>query len=304
VDKLERLMNLLAALLETPRPLSAEELRERVPGYESQKEASFHRAFERDKDDLREMGIPLVVETIPGVDPPRDGYRVRPSEYYLKDPGLDPDELAALHLAASVVRIDGVHGIEGVWKLGGQAVAEGDEPVELGALPADENLVTAFAAVGQRQQVTFSYRGEERTIDPYRLDFQRGRWYLSGFDHARDEERNFRLDRIDGRADAGPPNAFRRPETDIPGVQMQPWQLGEGEPVMARILVDVDQAALARHQLGEVAEERPDGSVVVEIPVTNRDGFRSFVMSFLDHAEVLEPPELRAEIVGWLEALA
>ena len=303
MDKLERLMNLLAALLETPRPLSAEEIRERVPGYEGQKDASFRRAFERDKDDLREMGIPLGVEPIPGVDPPLDGYRIRPSEYYLQDPGLEPDELAALHLAASVVRVDGIHGIEGVWKLGGLVVDEGDEPVELGALPSDPNLVTAFQAVGSRRRVTFSYRGEERTVDPYRLDFQRGRWYLSGFDHDRDEERNFRLDRVDGELTAGPPKAFTRPETDIPGVQLHPWQLGEGEPVMARVLVDVDQAALARHQLGGVAEERDDGSVVVEIPVTNRAGFRSFVVSFLDHAEVLEPPELRGEVVAWLEAL-
>src|SRR5215212_9055991 len=164
MDKLERLMNLLAALLETARPLSADEIRERVPGYEAQKDASFHRAFERDKEDLREMGIPLEVEPIPATNPPLDGYRIRQSEYYLKDPKLDPDELAALHLAASVVRVDGIHGIEGVWKLGGLAVDDGDEPVELGALPSDPNLVTAFQAVTRRQQVTFRYRDEERTV--------------------------------------------------------------------------------------------------------------------------------------------
>jgi predicted DNA-binding transcriptional regulator YafY len=44
--------------------------------------------------------------------------------------------------------------------------------------------------------------------------------------------------------------------------------------------------------------------VVVELPVTNRAAFRSFVLSFLGHAEVLEPPELRAEIVAWLEQVS
>ena len=66
------------------------------------------------------------------------------------------------------------------------------------------------------------------------------------------------------------------------------------------------QAPLVRHSIGpdRIDEERPDGSVVVGFDVTNRDGFRSFVLSFLDHAVVLEPPELRDDIVAWLEALA
>src|SRR5687768_71001 len=99
--KLERLLNLTAALLETPRPLSAQEIRERLGSYPDGRDA-FHRAFERDKDDLREMGVPLEVATVPGTDPPVDGYRIPKDRYYLRDPGLDADELAALHLAASI----------------------------------------------------------------------------------------------------------------------------------------------------------------------------------------------------------
>ncbi len=91
VDKLERLMNLVAVLLDTMRPLSAEEIREQVQGYQD-KDDSYHRALERDKADLREMGVPIVVEPIPGVDPPQDGYRIPREQYYLADPGLDPDE--------------------------------------------------------------------------------------------------------------------------------------------------------------------------------------------------------------------
>ena len=142
MDKLERLLNLISALLETSRPLTAEELRERVPGYPEAK-ASFRRAFERDKEDLREMGVPLVYEPIPGVDPPTDGYRIDRSRYYLRDPGFEPDELAALHLAVSAVRLDGVESEAGLWKLGGVVEAEGEEPAldgALASLPADPNL--------------------------------------------------------------------------------------------------------------------------------------------------------------------
>ena len=80
MDKLERLLNLTAALLDADRVLSANELRHRIGGYPEAK-ASFRRTFERDKEDLRKMGIPLRVENVPGADPPIDGYRILRSEY-------------------------------------------------------------------------------------------------------------------------------------------------------------------------------------------------------------------------------
>lgn len=314
MDKLERLLNLIAALLETPRAMSAEEIHEKVPGYPEQGGATFRRAFERDKDDLREMGVPLRVETVPGTDPPLTGYRIPRDEYYLRDPGLEPDELAALNLAATAVHLDGAHGLGGLWKLGGvesapAADVEGDVDAgvaPLGQLPIDANLAAVFQAVAERRVVRFGYRGEERTVDPYRLDFQLGRWYLTGFDHLRGEERNFRFDRIEGTVTAGTPRSFERPDGAVPGVERAAWQLGEGEPVVAELLVDADHAALARHELGPSteADERPDGSVVFSVPVTNRSGFRSLVLGYLNHAEVLGPDDLRAELVAWLEAQA
>ncbi|MGH9247485.1 MAG: helix-turn-helix transcriptional regulator [Acidimicrobiales bacterium] len=305
-DKLERLMNLLATLLETPKPLTADEVHERVPGYAGDHTA-FRRAFERDKDDLREMGVPIELEEVPGSDPPILGYRVRPDRYYLPDPGLEPYELAALHLAVEAVRLDGVEGGGAFWKLGGTPPAgRGGGTVAPAALPADPNLVALFAAVSERRPVTFTYRGPRgsgrRTVDPYRLDFQRGRWYVSGFDHDRGEERNFRLDRVHGEVEAASGAGFNPPATALPGVRLAPWELGEGEPVVARVLIDADQAVMARTMVGAGidVEELGDGSVVLALPVTSPDGFRSFVLGFLEHAEVLEPPELRHDIVDWL----
>jgi predicted DNA-binding transcriptional regulator YafY len=307
-EKLERLLNLTAALLETARPLTADEIRRRVPGYPDGKEA-FRRAFERDKDDLREMGVPLVMDEITHVDPPVNGYRIPKDRYYLRDPGLDPDELAALQLAASTVRLDGIEGGGAFWKLGGQPVSESADvgtTTEVAALPADRNLVILFGAVADRRTVEFTYRGESRRLDPYRLDFAKGRWYVGGHDHGRGEERNFRVARIEGTITAGEPKSFRPPSTTVPGLQLQPWQLGEGEGVTAEILVDAEQAAMAVAQAGPdtAVEWRDDGSVVLAMQVTNRSGLRSFVLGFLDHAEVLGPPDVRDDIVAWLEALA
>ncbi len=307
--KLERLLNLTALLLETPRPLSAVEIHERLDAYPPETEA-FRRAFERDKDDLRGMGVPIEVQPVPAADPPVDGYRIPKDRYYLRDPGLTPDELAALRLAASLVQLEGVSASEGLLKLGGLVGGGGDDGaggsgLAVGSLPGG-HVAPLFGAIAAHVAVRFTYRGEVRTIDPYRLDFARGRWYLSGYDRGRRAERVFRLDRFESGTEALHDAGFERPAVTAPGVQLDPWTLGEGKPVEARVLVDAPQAPWIVQHLGPgaVAEERPDGSVVVTMAVTNRDNFRSFVLTFLDHAEVLEPADLRAQVVGWLEEQA
>jgi predicted DNA-binding transcriptional regulator YafY len=326
--KLERLLNLTALLIETPRPLPAHEIQERMEGYPDDP-ATFRQAFERDKRDLREMGIPLVVAPVPGVVPTVDGYRIPKDRYYLADPGLDPGELAALHLAASLVQLEGGAADDALAKLGalGDGVQEpggGALAIDALALPGRTDLGDVFGAVLDRRPLRFNYRGEARTVDPYRLDFQRGRWYLSGFDHVRGAERLFRLDRVEGEVEVLDGPEFTRPP-GTPGTRgdraggeridgpprrdrgpVDPWQLGGGEPVMAQLAVDAEQAPWVVDHLGgvSVVEHRDDGSVVVELPVSNPESFRSFALTFLDHAEVLGPPELRGDLVTWLQKLA
>lgn len=310
IDKLERLMNLTAALLETTRPLSAEELKERIPGY-PERQGSFRRQFERDKDDLREMGIPLLIEEVPGSDPPVQGYRIDRRSYYLRDPGFKPDELAALHLATSLVPLEPGSGPAGspgpasaaIWKLGG-AVSDADEP-EITHLPSNPALGSLFTAVSERRRATFTYNGTRRTVDPYQLAFQRGRWYLRAFDHLRHQERSFRVDRIDSDVELDRAGSYERPEAHVPGRFAQPWEYGEGDPITARVLVDAPWAPFAAQAAGiaAVREWNDDGAVVLTMQVTNTEAFRSFVLHYLDHAEVLDPPALRDEIVAWLESV-
>ena len=300
-QKLERLLNLTALLLDARRPLPASEIQEQLEYPEDK--VAFRRAFERDKEELRSMGIPLRVEPVPGVLPEVDGYRIPREEYALRDPGLTTDELAALHLAASAVQVEGLPATEGLLKLGG-LVTEGarDLGVQVAPLPADPNLARLFGAVAARRPVRLRYHDEERTIDPYRLEFQRGRWYLSGFDHLRGEERNYRLDRIDGPVEPVEAPRFDVPATSVPGQARGTWELGAEPPVRARVRIEGPAASWAVQHVGpdHVVSEEADGSVVVELPVTNRAAFRSFVLSFLEHAEILEPPELRDDLVAWL----
>ncbi len=308
MTRLERLINLVAALLETDRPITRSDLQQRVPGYEGSPEA-VRRAFERDKDALRGMGVPITLEPLdPGVPELGEGYRIRRDQYELADPGLEPDELAALHLAASAVRLEGVAGREdqweeALWKLGGAPGGVGLEG-PLAALPGGEHLLTLFAAMTERRTVRFTYRGAERSVDPLWLTFANGRWYLGGNDHLRGEERRFRLDRIESPPLVGEAGAFERPAV-ARRPSPQPWRLGDEEEVEALLLVDAQQADWAVAQVGQasVRESRPDGAVVLSFPVSNREAFRSFALGFLDHAEVLGPPEVRDDVIGWLQSV-
>ena len=98
--------------------------------------------------------------------------------------------------------------------------------------------------------------------------------------------------------------AGREPPPPDPIGPLLGWELGDAEPVAAKVSVDADLAAWACHVTGTDGEPQPDGSVVLTLNVRNPDAFRSLVLSFLDRAEVLAPEELRRDVIGWLEALA
>jgi predicted DNA-binding transcriptional regulator YafY len=190
-----------------------------------------------------------------------------------------------------------------MWKLGGAL----DAPAPAGAvaaLPGSEHLADVFEAVTERRPLTFGYRGGSRTVDPWRIAFRNGHWYVNGFDHERREERSFRLDRFDGPPAAGDPGSYERAEGR--GGPRPPWEMGDDEELAAELLVDAPQAGQVVAELGPhvVVEQRDDGSVVVALRVTNREAFRTMVLGLLDHAEVLGPPALRDDIVTWLDALA
>ena len=295
MDKLERLLNLTAALLHAEIPLTAEELRDRVGGYPDTK-ATFRRAFERDKDDLRSMGMPLRIEPVPGVDPPVDGYRLDRDEYAGTELAFEADELAALHLATSLVRLDGDD--TALVKLG---AAGGNAPANsVGRVPFNDTLATMIGAAVDRRALSFTYNDVERIVEPWKLSFTRGHWYLSGFDRLREDQRLYRVDRIEGDVSLSGPAEAPVGDVNEP-INLRGWELGDGPAIEATIVVDADQAAHARHILGDVVD-RPDGSVTATLDVRNIDAFRSFVLSFLEHAEILEPADLRNDFVEWLEA--
>ena len=298
--KLERLLNLTAALLATERMLPAAEIQAKVAGYAANTSA-FRRTFERDKSELRRMGIPLQTGSVPGSDPPVEGYRIHPQDYYLPDPGLDEDERAALHLAARAVRLEGMSPEAAFWALGGQP-GDGDPGPELAVIPTDENLARLYRAVCERRVVSFGYRDRRRSLEPAKLQFARGHWYVGGHDRDRDHWRHFRLDRI-GELTVGEAGGFPPRQVQVGDLDRPPWEIGT-EDAVAELEVTAEMATWALAQVGQGLrhEQRPDGSLRLEVSVANTEALEDFVLGLLDHAELLAPADLREHLLGRLRA--
>lgn len=302
--RVERVLNLLALMLDTLVPRTREEYVREIAGYPAQPEAN-RRAFERDKEILRGMGVPITMENIG--DGTEVGYRVRPDDYCLPDLDLSADETAALRVAVSAISLGDQTGGEGaLMKLGGV----GDySSAPIASLPIAPALATLFEAFRHRAVVKFDYRGETRELEPWGLSSKRGRWYVVGFDRVRGATRAFRADRIDGDVEVGPGDAFSVPDNFRADdhIEDRAWMLGDAPAVTARLAVDADHVEGVLAALGAEASLEPEptkqGDSVIEVTVTNRPAFRSFVLSYLEHAEILEPADMRAEIVEWLESV-
>ena len=209
--KAERLLNLVIALLNSPRFRTASWIRERVAGYGDQPtEEAFFRTFERDKNELRDLGIPLQTP-----DDGTDGYRIPPGEFALPQLTFTPAETAALGLAARLWETTALAGpgSNAIRKIRDAAAAdpEAAHQAEAAALlqprvrTGDPAFSPIYAAVRAGRAVEFAYRkspvgpGEPRRVEPWGLVSLAGRWYLVGFDTERQARRTFRLSRIVGR---------------------------------------------------------------------------------------------------------
>jgi len=232
-SKIQRWIDLLAALLRRRFPASFDELARDVPGYTAgQTPDARRRMFERDKDELRAFGVPI--ETIPSADGDAPGYRLKADAFYLpylavrsptgsrsrkRDPygyrslptlTFEPDELAAVADAAARVRQLGdpllaEQAESAVRKLACDLAVDPAGDTRLlpaSASPAPEVLVTLDRALQQRKRVTFRYRTMssdstgDRTVEPFGLFFLNQHWYLAARAPGEDLVKNFRLGRM------------------------------------------------------------------------------------------------------------
>ena len=310
VDRVERLTNLLALLLETSQPLTMIEVCGELAGQYPDEERNRRAAFERDKAALRDLGVPIETESNLGQGTPAT-YRIDRRAYELSDLDLDADERRALQVAVAAVRTDASAGRNAIWKLGGSTAGEVG-PVSA-VLPDRPELPIIRAAVANRSTITFVYRDEQRLVDPWGLLLRGGFWYVVGHDHGRDAKRTFRIDRFGGSSDdieVGPVGAFERPESFDPreAFPTDPKQIGHavGDGLMAVVRIDDERAPAVEREVGSdrVIDRHADGSIDVQVAASNIDAFRSWVIGLLDHAVVISPPQVRSAIMDWLAAVS
>ena len=315
--KTERLLGLVVCLLSTGRYLTADQIRQAVPGYPEQDDL-FKRMFERDKEDLRDLGVPL--ET--GLNHPFDddpGYRVRQQAYELPELRLEADEAAVLGLAARVWQRAELAGAAAgaLMKLraagmdGGneQSVAQAIEP-RLG--PPEPAFGPLWEAVRDRRPVTFSYRGagrseaQRRELEPWGVVNRHGRWYVAGRDRGRDDTRVFRLGRIAGPVKfCGPPGSVTVPDGADVRELVRDWDSAPAREHSAVLRVRSGAGVgLRQHAVSVRADEAgPPGWDLVTIRFADVGSFADYAARFGPDAVVLDPPDLREAGIARLKGV-
>ena len=308
--RIERLINLIAALLESPRPMPIEEIRERIAGYEQSEFDAFRRAFERDKESLRAMGIPVELVRDPLTDQ-AEGYIIRKESYYLPQLDLEPDELAALRLAADAILGAGEEAAAGLLKLSVDTPLDplGGPRIVWGADVAAEQPLVAelYAALDVRRPVAFTYSaaaGEDarRRLEPYALLHRRGQWYVVGRDLDRDAIRSFKLSRITGPLETLE-GGYRVPESFDAGAQLggEAWEHGPDEPVATTVRFSPSLRWWAEQNMGEwPSHEGPGGALDVQLRVGRIEALIAWVIERGSDVEIVAPEGARAALLEHL----
>jgi len=311
--KTERLLNLVICLLATRRYLTVQQIRAAVPGYESGSEEAFRRMFERDKEELRELGIPLETGSHSSAHDDEVGYRIARRDYELPEISLEPDEAAALGLAARLWQSAPLAGATGsaLLKLRAAGVDAGPAPsvLEPRLAASEPAFPRCWEAVRDRRAVRFSYRAsgrpapEDREVEPWGVVSWRGRWYLVGYDRTRGAQRVFRLSRVVGDVVlTGPAGAVTVPD----GVDLRAAveRMAGDEPRETAVLeLRSGSGGELRREASSVRPADREGWDVVELGFSDPERLADRVAGFGADAVVLAPPAARDAVVRRLTAL-
>lgn len=314
--KSERLLNLLITLLVSRSYVTKERIREVVAQYHDAGDEAFEKMFERDKEELRSLGVPIEVGHLDRTFEDEPGYRIERSAFELPEIDLEPDEAAVIGLAARV------------WQHAGLASATSDALVKLKAagvsvdrealnvvqpqLAVEEPTFESFwSATQTRTPVRFGYRtssaadATERHLQPWGVVSFRGRWYVVGHDVDRGAERLFRLSRVQDEVHAdGKAGSYDVPEgTDIRSLteSLAPRKADRTAHLLVR--------AGAVHGLRRQAQEPPmvsgrDGWDRITLTYARTDALADEVLGYGADVVAEDPDDLRSLVLTRLQEAA
>lgn len=300
MDQAERLLNLLALLSHDSNYRTLEEIHFATNMYGDRS------LFERDKAILREMGVPIDSKVLGGSQAGVSSYRIDRREMELTNIEFTDAERRALQLALAAVHVDAAWADRARMKLN---IDEAKMPtVAQVNLPVKNDLLPKLAeAASKTVRVQFNYAGgTRRSLQPYGLLSRGGYWYVVGFDLDRKAIRSFRVDRIEGDVKLTDDSFVRPADFDVEAaVATDAEMLGDANGSVAHVLVSAKLAPSVVRDFGEnCIIERRDDAVVVAVPCANRSAFRSWALGLVAGAEVLSPPEVRQDIIDWLDEVA
>lgn len=335
-DRSKRLLDLVMILLRERTPVTYREIRDQFSSYQTLNAEAGLRAFERDKADLLDLGVPIRYVTPDEDDSLEDGgYVIDLHRFKMPEVRLTPDEISSLVLAASVA-----HAMPGgtypkivdlaLKKLAFDLPDLPDTPTEF-PRPAPvlvhfperqavheklgEIYATLEAATRQRKRVTLTYQAaatglrSKRDIDPYALVYREGAWLVVGWCHLRKEIRSFRVDRIHEAVPAPKPKSpdFERPvDFDVKAfAQRSPWTFTTDPPEEVQLALTAEAAEVANEDFGPTAVKRQDGErTLITFDCSNLEFATTRVLSAKGAIEVLRGDRLRARIADELDAIA
>ena len=314
--KTERILNLTICLLVSGRYLPKSQIREAVEGYHDLSDTAFERTFERDKDELRALGVPIEVGSFDPLFDDEPGYRIKASEFELPPVELSADEAAVVGVAARVWQHASV--AESTQSALAKLRAAGVEPdtsqltaLEPSVQAREEAFEPLWTAVLDRVRVSFTYRGgEKRTLEPWGMTASKGRWYVIGRDTDRQATRMFKLTRItDKPRRVSKVGAYQVPE-DL-DLRALARSLDPREPNRTAVVAVRAGKGPTLRRRGQPVDGDAAGGVALPA------GFETFAVRFSDlrtlaeevvrygvDAIVLDPPELRERVLVMLIAVA
>ena len=302
-QKTERLINLTLALLATKRYLTKSEIFKAVAGYSGSPE-TMERMFERDKDELRSLGIEIEVKGIDPLFEDEQGYLIRSETFQLSENEFSKEELLYLTMAANLWHDSALGGDSKAALLKIQSLSG---PIESDAVntPAVRDsesaalLSSAFEAVDTEQLIKFGYKGKERTAQPFGLYTRDGFWYLVAREEA--EIKSFKLLRIEGKiVKEGKSGSFKKPpEFDL--IKFLSNSRSEQE-ILAKVYVRKEQANVLRSKYS--AKEINEEWDLMSIPYIYEQEIIETILWYGTNIIVDSPASLRSEVISRLKVIA
>lgn len=323
MNRTERLLDLIAYLLNSKEPVSWRKIKNHFPDdYARGVEESNQRKFERDKAELISLGIPIDYQS--GSEGQKEGYIISKEKLFLPEIQFDVRESSLLMLSAEAMLKNENFPYQAqlesaLYKIISLQDQMGPTPRELqisygteAPQPQTGSIINRIQdALDRRKMLTLRYfafsTGEttERKVNPYGLIFRKGKWTLVGWDHLRKDLRSFVVNRIE-QLEVN----LRRPGTpdfEIPADfslqryrNQQTWELGFHDPV--KVVIEV-----SRHRIPELLPALTNAArisdVRFELDVSNTSGFIFWILAQKTDVSVVEPKEIKDLIRGVLKDL-